>query len=106
MPRYMNWQLFLWVILMGVMVIVVFLFPVNPVSLAFHIASEPFNRNNSQNPIWQNYQKQGGLPSPGMSFDLRMNIFIVTLVFIVVADLVERCVILGKSNKTTSKNNL
>jgi cation-transporting ATPase 13A3/4/5 len=49
----------------------------------FHIASRAFNKANTTSPIWADYQADGGLPSPGMSFALRLKLFFLIAGFLV-----------------------
>jgi magnesium-transporting ATPase (P-type) len=94
-PAYTNWQLVVYVSLMLIITVVVFLCPINSLSVAFHAPSEQFNRVNTQNPIWKTYQSQGGATSPAMSFDLRFSIFVIAVVFVLLAAAIERYVVYG-----------
>jgi hypothetical protein len=43
----------------------------------WHVASYPFNGENTESPTWMEYQANGNPPSPGMPFSLRLEIFLI-----------------------------
>jgi len=90
-----NWALVLYVLLLYVFASLLLLLPPNPVSANFHIASEQFNREDSENPVWRAYQDRGGKPSPGMSYDLRRAVFVLTLMGIGFIACWEKVVVYG-----------
>ena len=73
--------------------------PPTNLSVQFHIANEQFNRNHSENPIWQAYQAQGGEPSPAMSSSLRLLIWLLTVIAMLTICLWERFVVHGPGGR-------
>ncbi|XP_024527352.1 probable cation-transporting ATPase 13A4 [Selaginella moellendorffii] len=55
------------------------LLPHNKFTEVWHVASEQFNRANPASPVWASYQKNGGQPSPAMSFDFRFKLWWIIL---------------------------
>ncbi|MCO5602078.1 hypothetical protein L7F22_056205 [Adiantum nelumboides] len=55
------------------------LLPPSGFTSLWHVASEQFNNVNSSSPIWTAYQKAGGSPSPGMSFDFRLRLWLLIM---------------------------
>jgi len=70
---------------------------VEPCSLtrAFHVASEPYNSNGTVSTAWQEYQKNGGATSPGMSASFRWRLLILLISSSVVGMLWEKVVVTG-----------
>jgi cation-transporting ATPase 13A3/4/5 len=65
----------------------------------FHVASEQFNRENPENPVWQEYQAEGGEPSPAMSRELRLTLWLVCLAGMVAVLAWEYFVVFGQLGK-------
>jgi len=71
----------------------------NPLSEVYHIASEDFNGDSSEYPVWKEYQADGGKTSPAMSFTLRLSMWGLTSVGLVLAMLWEFVFIIGPGKK-------
>merc|ERR1712080_336820 len=73
-PVYYNWMLMLsWFVAYLIMVLA-YLLPDGPLPRTFHISSYQANKPHTENPIWIEYQNEGGETSPAMPFDLRFGL--------------------------------
>jgi len=71
----------------------------NPVTQAFHIASEDFNGPGTPYQVWYDYQREGGKPSEGMPFQLRLSLWLMTSTGLVLAALWEWVFIVGPGRR-------
>jgi cation-transporting ATPase 13A3/4/5 len=94
-----NFILVIYVIALYLFASLLLLLPLNWLSVKFHIATEQFNRIGTENPVWQKYQQDGGSPSPGMSFELRILIWFLSTLGVMIAMGWERLVVFGPIGK-------
>ncbi|MCO5592424.1 hypothetical protein L7F22_046427 [Adiantum nelumboides] len=73
-----------WVIMVSygslmILMSLVLLLPSSGFTSLWHVASEQFNKVNSSSPVWSTYQEAGGLPSAGMSFNFRLQLWLLIM---------------------------
>jgi len=74
-----NWLLCaVWGGLFG-LTIYLLLSPPNMATFTFHVASQAFNGPDTDSPVWVKFQKAGGKPTPGMSFNFRLGLLLIIL---------------------------
>ena len=94
-PIWKNWGLVLsWSASMIVVGLLLLSGP-NSLTRVFHIASEDFNGCGTKQPIWKEYQRLGGAPSPGMSFATRFAIFALAVISVLTVMAWEKFVVTG-----------
>ncbi|EFJ04479.1 hypothetical protein SELMODRAFT_432379 [Selaginella moellendorffii] len=71
------------------------LLPHNKFTEVWHVASEQFNHANPASPVWASYQKNGGQPSPAMSFDFRFKLWWIILASLAVNIAWQKVVVEG-----------
>ncbi|KAH7415779.1 hypothetical protein KP509_14G060200 [Ceratopteris richardii] len=74
-----NWIIMVCYGSLMVLMSVLLLLPPNGFTSLWHVASEQFNSANTSSPVWKLYQDAGGSPSPGMSFQFRLQLWLLIL---------------------------
>ncbi|KAI5068179.1 hypothetical protein GOP47_0016524 [Adiantum capillus-veneris] len=76
---FLNWVIMVSYGSLMILMSLVLLLPPSGFTNLWHVASEQFNKVNSSSPVWSSYQEAGGSPSAGMSFNLRLQLWLLIM---------------------------
>lgn len=92
---YANTYLMINLAILFIMTSLVILMEPNDFTDLWHIASFKFNDMNSVSPVWEAYQADGHDVSPAMSFNFRLQMYVIICFFIILAALWQGVVVEG-----------
>lgn len=98
-----NWVIVICYGSLMVLMSLLLLLPHSSFTSLWHVASEEFNKVDSSSPVWIAYQEAGGAPSPGMTFEFRLQLWLLIMGGLVIVVIWQKIFAEGVATKFVAK---